>query len=187
MNQITAYVSSHAAEPNSATLNAIKNEQQASNPIIPIRSNLITLNPEQTQNLRFPSGTPVWWFVGTDDDEVGMYNDGTVGSVYFEVTSRDLLYEVHSRNQRSKPIFLSEMDLGYAPHCPIFISRCNKNELGSARDLLDRDGDLLQGIVLLCKRVGETWVFTASVRDEAGNTKLLEDIPSNNVLYRNES
>jgi hypothetical protein len=180
MNQISAFASSSAVEPDPATSNAIKTEQHPSNPITPVRSKLVMLNSEQTQNLRFPSGTPVWWFVGTDGDGIGMYSDGTVGSVYFEVTSRDLLYEVYCGNE---PIFFAETDLGYAPHCPIVISRCFIND-GSARDLLDQGGDLLQGSVLLCKRVGETWVYSASVRDEAGNMKLLEDIESNNVVYR---
>lgn len=171
--------SNHDIETKPVVSNTIKTEQLASNPVTLNTSKLIKLTAEQADNLRFPLRTPVWWFVGNDGDNA-TYNEGAVRSVYFEVTSRDLLYEV--LQQHGEHAYFLEKDLGYAPPCHVFISPCSGGLL-SARELLDQGGDLQNGTALLCKREGEAWVYTASVTDKAGNMKLLENIPSDNVLY----
>lgn len=161
---------------------ATKMEQSASNPMTPDKSKIIRMTSEQSENLRFPSGTPVWWFVRTDGSS-GTYKHGVVCSVSYDITSRDLLYEVTPNGQGAESMFFSEMDLGYAPSCHVLISPCSDDHL-SARELFDQGGDLLEGNVLLSKREMDSWVYTASVQDEAGNVKLLENIPSLSVFYR---
>jgi hypothetical protein len=161
---------SSLTSPQSVASGTVKTEE-ISNPIIsPNRSKLILLNSDQTGNLRFPSGTAVWWNEGNISGTES-YRKGTVGGVFFDCTSRDLLYEV---KHKGEPIFFLENDLGFAPPCPLFIS----SGIGGS------GGDMLNGNALLCKRVGGDWVYTVSVEDQDGSIKLLENIPSNYVSLR---
>jgi hypothetical protein len=156
--------------PQPVASGAVKTED-ISNPIIsPNRSKLILLNPEQTGNLRFPSGTAVWW---SDANNAGRksYRKGSVGDVFFDCTSRDLFYEV---KHKGEPIFFLENDLGFAPPCPLFISP----DIGGSGE------NMFKGNALFCKRVGDDWFYTVSVEDQDGSMKLLENIPSSYVSLR---
>lgn len=80
-------------------------------------------------------------------------------------------------------MFFSESDLGYAPPCSLFV--CPENtEQRTARYLLDQREDLLRGSLLFCDRVGKEWVYTVKIIEETGTIKLLQNVPSNNVIYQ---
>ena len=144
---------------------------------------LIKLNPDQISNLRFPSGMSVRWDVMVNNN-CGT-KEGTVNTVYFDIDSSNLLYEVFSKH-KGEPFFFSESDLGYAPPCSIFV--CPDNAMDqTARDLLYKREDLQQGSLLSCSRRGGEWLYTVEITDdETGIIKRLENVPSKNV-YRNSA
>jgi hypothetical protein len=175
-DSITKHPSSNKRRRPSDSANSIK--------VRPNFSKLILFDSEKTVNLRFPSGTAVWWNEKSNDDEA-TYKEGTIGEVFFDCTSRDLLYKVIFKQREGEHIFLVENDLGYAPLCSVFVSPdFAESGVESARDVLDRGGDLLVGTVLCCERVGGDWLYTVSIGDNAGlGFKLMKNIRSGCVWF----
>ena len=169
-------------EPQPSFSNIIKQEPTQSIPISPDWAKLITLNSTQTENLRYPSGISVRWNV-MDGNNGNIYKEGTVNSVHLDMNSRELLYEVCSKHQ-GELNFFSENDLGYAPPCSLFVCPETK-EHQTARDLIEKGENLLHGSLLFCHKVDRDWVYTVEIIDnETGIIKLLENVPSENVMYR---
>jgi hypothetical protein len=171
--------------------NAVIPERNVSSSLGSRKSKLILLTCDQTKSLRFPVGTSVWWEVESDD-LVGTYNEGVTEAVYFDVSSRDLLYEVTSK-QLTEPVLVSEKDLAYAPPCPVFVSpHLSESGFESAEDLLDKGTTLLKGKVLLCKKLhpqssnDKFWSYSVMIQNE-GSIQVHENIPSTNVVHQKAS
>jgi hypothetical protein len=155
--------------------NAMKTEEVSK---LTSTSKLVLLNPDETENLRFPPDTVVWWNASKKEHT---YREGTVGAVFFDYTSQELLYGVKCKEE---VIFSEENDLGFAPPCPISLTPVFGTEFQFDCNEFDQGRDLsLIGNALLCKRVGGDWVYTVSVEDQ-GSIKLLENVPSCYVSYR---
>lgn len=155
--------------------NAMKTEEVSK---LTSTSKLVLLNPDETENLRFPPDTVVWWNASKKEHT---YREGTVGAVFFDCTSQELLYGVKCKGE---VIFSVENDLGFAPPCPIFLTPVFGTKFQFGCNEIDQGPDLLLiGNALLCKRVGGDWVYTVSVEDQ-GSIKLLENVPSCYVSYR---
>lgn len=114
-------------------------------------------------------------------------NEGKVNAIYFDATSRNVLYDVASQFHAG-PILMSANDLAYAPLCPVFVSSSlNKPESESAHDVLSKG---IKGTVLLSQKVhsklstgDNKWMYTVTIED-AHCMKIVQNIPSCNVTYR---
>jgi hypothetical protein len=103
------------------------------------RSELILFQPWQTRHLHFPIGCDVWWGLQLDK-EGETFNQGTIHSVYFNFSSRDMVYEVQP-NDKTERIMLYEEDIVYAPGSLVYYS---------ASKLPDDEASRTAGEVLYC-------------------------------------
>eukprot|EP00956_Cyclotella_meneghiniana_P003968 scaffold4781_cov73-Cyclotella_meneghiniana.AAC.3 len=163
VSQVTSNGFAAPIESQTVASNATIKEKHFSTQVIPNKAKLILLTPDQIKNLRYPTSTTIWWNEGSNaSDEI--YKDGTVSSIFFDMNSRDLLYEVLPRNQ-TESVFFLEHDIAYAPPSPVLVSPdFGESNSQSARDLINQGEDLLKGNLLLSKRVGQDWVYTVNNR-----------------------
>lgn len=103
------------------------------------RSELILFQPCQTIHLHFPIGCDVWWGLQLDK-EGETFNQGTIHSVYFSFSSRDMVYEVQP-NDKAERIMLYEEDIVYAPGSLVYYS---------SSKLPDDEANRTAGEVLYC-------------------------------------
>jgi hypothetical protein len=124
------------------------------------RSELILLQPGQISHLHFPIGCNVWW--GLQLDEMGAtFNHGTIHNVYFNFSSRGIVYEVE-QNDKTERIMLYEEDIFYAPGSPVYYF---------ASELLDDEASRIAGEILYC-RITTSSDNTKEVKEM---TELLQD------------
>lgn len=95
--------------------------------------------------------------------------------------------------QLTEPVLVSEKDFAYAPPSPVFISPyLSESGFESAEDLLDKGTKLLEGKVLLCKKLHpqssnhKFWSYSVMIQSE-GSIQVHENIPSTNVMLQNSS
>lgn len=110
-----------------------------------IESELILFKPEQTSHFPFPTGCKVWW--GFQSDSEGEYfNHGTVHNVYFNFSSRKMMYEVTKKNEQTdkepNPNLLLEEEIAYAPGSHVYYSPSGS---------FDDDASRAYGEVLYCR------------------------------------
>ena len=118
-------------------------------------------------------------------------NEGKVNSIYFDPTSRNILYDVTSQCH-SRPILMPAKELAYAPSCPVFVSSAlSESGSESAHEMLSKGGNLIKGTVLLSKKrhsennfIGDnTWMYMVTI-EHANVMRIVQNIPSCNVTYR---
>ncbi|KAL3797207.1 hypothetical protein ACHAWO_000636 [Cyclotella atomus] len=146
---------SKALEPNLNAAEQAENDEHRKSQLSPTkaiysrdvnRPELILFQPGQTGQLHFPVGCKVWWGL-QPDDEGETFNHGTIHNVYFNFSSRVIVYEVQSAgqaqlNEEAGHIMLYEEDIAYAPGSQVYYSASN---------LLDDEASRIAGEVLYCR------------------------------------
>ena len=186
VSQVTSDGFAAPIESQTVVSNVTIKGKQFSEQIIPNTTKLILLTLDQIKNLRYPTNTTIWWNEGSNaSDET--YKEGTVIAIFFDMNSRDLLYEVLPKNQ-SESVFFSEHDIAYAPPSLVLVSPdYEDSDPQSARDLINQGEEMLKGKLLLSKRGTKDWSYTVNITDGSGAIKLLEGVPSKCVALQKNS
>jgi len=139
------------------------------------------LTAEQTEDLPFPIGCPVWYnFSETASDE-GALKQGVVESVSFNYSTKDLLYEVVYKDGDDQKGAIaeevSEHKLAFGANCPVTID-CNGDE--SAVE---------EGTILLCEPSSSDpsqILYTVMIFMEESQARYEDGIDAKRIRYRKE-
>jgi len=140
------------------------------------------LTAEQTEDLPFPIGCPVWYnFSETASDE-GALKQGVVESVSFNYSTKDLLYEVVYKDgdaDKKGNIVeeVSEHKLAYGANCPVTVT-IDCNEDGSAVE---------EGSILLSEPSSSDpskILYTVMICMEESQARYEDGIDANRIRYR---
>lgn len=134
----------------------------------------VPLTQEQTNQLPFPIGCPVWFFPGDDPPNGNSYTiqQGSVSRVSLDLQSHELLFEVKN-NDKVIADKLTQKELAYAFQCPVTVHPVQ----GEA-------GEPFQGVVLQARNVGETMIYTIMYSIGDGYNAYKENIKGERVKYR---
>eukprot|EP00984_Skeletonema_dohrnii_P031384 scaffold23780_cov72-Skeletonema_dohrnii-CCMP3373.AAC.1 len=140
---------------------------------------VIRLTADQSANLPFPIGCPVWYnFPGKKDDIMGSLKRGVVKSVslrnsqlYYEVTYCDGDENITITEE------VKETHLGFGALCPVTIISDNKS--GTAGD------DTSEGEIVMCTTdANNKVVYTAMIFMDGSQVKYESEIDAARVKYR---
>ena len=92
---------------------------------------LVKLTAEQSKEMKYPSGCPVWYHMDTTETELHV-SPGVVKGVSMDLTSRQLVYEVapsQPEEERTPTTFVTEEELAFASKCPVSIENPDTGEI----------------------------------------------------------
>ncbi|KAL9187358.1 hypothetical protein ACHAXT_001461 [Thalassiosira profunda] len=139
------------------------------------------LTAEQTEDLPFPVGCPVWYGFSEGKDGGGapqLLKEGVVDSVSFDVISKDMVYVVTYDDGKGTKVVddVPEKNLAYAANCPVTIS--------------SHDKESAEGTVLLCEPVAQSneeprkLLYTAMVSTEGCRARYESGIERGRLKFR---
>lgn len=140
---------------------------------------VIKLTADQSANLPFPIGCPVWYNFSVEKDDHSIMKRGSInsaslrdGQLYYEVTYTDDDGDVAITEQ------VKEANLGFGAFCPVTILPDN-NKSDS-----DNDNDPLEGEIVMCSHLGSKVVYTAMISMNGSQIRYESAIDASRVKYR---
>ncbi|EJK75667.1 hypothetical protein THAOC_02604 [Thalassiosira oceanica] len=136
---------------------------------------LVKLTAQQSKQMKYPPGCPVWYHMDTSETELHV-SAGLVKGVSMDLTSRQLVYGVVPclpEEHDTPTTFVTEEELAFASKCPVSIENPDTGEIivGEVVNLMCFDGEksyivafTISGNQMCIKQSSEEYIKFSSTR-----------------------